>query len=195
MKIRFAFLLLFISFLSGAQTGLIAHKSHSGSAKSYVFAEFGNFGARIDDIHDMKISEAQLAIPILKEVKKVNDSIVILTQLYSDRVQYDTIYNHPLFSDPNMTVDSLKKSFFSDVEFKNFDKKENQEQLLTPIPTKQETDKAISKKQQRKAKRNNSWVILLIIGGGTFVGFGWMTTNLRRHKQEALLVKAWFLVV
>ncbi len=190
MKMRFAFLLLSISFFSSAQTGLIAHKSHSGKANNYSMSSFGNFGARIDDIYDMKISEAHVAIPILKEVKKVNDSIVILTQLYSDRIQYDTIYNHPLFSDPNMTVDSLKKSFFNDVEFKNFEKKENQQQLHTPNPTEQETIKTFSKKQQRKAKRNQSWFILLIIGCGSFLGVGLITNNLRRHKQEVLLVKA-----
>ena len=189
MKIRFVFLLLFISFLSGAQTGLIAHKSHSGSEESYVFAEFGNFGGP-------EISPLQLSLPTFSlyptSIEKINDTTVIFIRTFQDAISKDTIYNHPLFSDPNMTVDSLKKSFFNDVEFTNFEKKDsdNESENALSIPIEQETSKAISKKQQRKAKRNNSWVILLIIGGGTFVGFGWMTTNLRRRKLNVLLVKA-----
>ena len=191
MKIRFAFLLLFISFLSGAQTGLIAHKSHSGSAKCYVFAEFGNFGGPQIPIHPMIT-----AMPIINfyptSIEKINDTTVIFIGTFLDSIRKDTIYNHPLFSDPNMTVDSLKKSYFIDVEFKNFDKKEtdNESENALSIPIEQETSKAIIRKQQRKAKRNNSWVMLLIIGCGSFLGVGLITTNLRRHKQEVLLVKA-----
>ena len=177
--------------LNHAQTGLISHKSHSGKATSYSMSTFGNFGARIEDLKDIQPSQALLNLPVLREVKKVNDSIVILTQDYSNRIQYDTIYNHPLFGDPNMTVDSLKKLYFNDVEFTNFEEKisENEQQKSSAIPKEQETTKAVSKKQQRKEKRDKSWMILFLIGGGTFLGVGRITTYIKRRKLIELRLK------
>ena len=159
------------------QTGLIAHKSHSGSAKSYVFAEFGNFGE---------------PGPILRIVQKINDTIVVMVSDNMGFISSDTVYNHPLFSNPNLTIDSLKKSYYdSGIEFINFGKKivDDESQNALPFviePTQEAAPVEVkSKKQLRKEKRTKkSWIPLFLIGFGTFGGIlllGQLKNNRRKN--------------
>jgi len=180
MKTISAFLILLSSF-SFAQTGLIAHKSHSGNAESYAFAAFGNFGN---------------PPPILRLVEKINDTTIVMILDDMGAIYYDTVQNHPLFSNPNLTIDSLKKTYYygNNVEFKNFEEKAVDDESQNALPVvKEPIPKAAhvevkSKQQQRKEKRQKkSWVLFLFIGGGTFLGMGLggriMKTSTRKLQQ------------
>lgn len=153
-------LLLYMLLLANAalsQTRLIAHKSHSGNIASYsTFDASGNFGE---------------PPPILKSVEKINDTAVILThQEWFDTsvVWSDTFYRHPIFSNPNMPVDSMKKAYhMKNVEFKNFDKDPKAK------PQKATPSKASGKEAGTpKEKKKRSFIWLLLIGGGTFLAAG-----------------------
>lgn len=175
---------ILLVFIGQAQTGLIAHKSHSGSAESYSFSEFGNFG------------DPQ---PVLRIVQKINDTTVVMVHDDMGSLYNDTVYNHPLFSNPNITVDSLKKSYYYGygVEFKNFEKKPIDDESQNALPFVNEpTHEAVplevkSKKQQRKEKRTKkSWMVFLLIGGGTFLGIGLTGRIVKIRKRNPHTVYA-----
>ncbi len=150
---------------TAAQTGLIAHKSHSGSATTYIAADPGNFGN---------------PPPRVVKVVWLNDTTVIVEknewQSGPDN-EKDTIYNHPVFSDPNLSVDTLKGMYYDAVEFENFDKKEIRtpakpvvkEVNTKPSKTAPETEKSKKAARSKKKKEGNLFW-LWIIGGGTFTG-------------------------
>ena len=142
-----------------SQTTLIAHKSHSGTASTFAFADPGNFG---------------LPPTRLVKVTKVNDTVVVLAHDNFARQWTDTIYNHPVFSDPNIPVDSMKKMYYDGVEFKGFEKKvvEPMPEDTLPVKPKAQPDKKEPQKTttSHPKKRKNNLLLLWIIGGGTFTG-------------------------
>lgn len=168
--ILFLFALLLTASLQ-AQTRLIAHKSHSGGAESYRFETAGNFGNY----------EPQVT---LKEVEKINDTTVVLTQESMGRISQDTIYHHPVFSDPNMTVDSLKKGYYEDVKFKNFDPKKQKHAPASVAPVSEPKKK--QKKHTTARVREDNSLIFLLLGGGTFLGIGLVTTIGRKRKSQEM---------
>ena len=171
---------MLFALVGHTQTGLIAHKSHSGSAKSYAFAEFGNFGN---------------PPPIVRMVQKINDTTIVMMQDDMGAISIDTVYNHPLFSNPNMTIDSLKKTYYygSEVEFINFEKKVVDDESQNALPYVVEpTQEAVpvevkSKKQLRKEKRTKkNWILFWVIGVGTFGGIVLMgnVNFIRKRKLQ-----------
>ncbi len=159
MKIQLILATCLIAGTTVAQTGLIAHKSHSGSAATFALADPGNFGEPPSR---------------LVKVIWINDTTV-LTQTdpfgNGDTPIEDTVYHHPVYSDPNIAVDTLKKMHYYGVEFENFDKKE----VRTPPrvkadPQKNNNAKPASTKSKSRSKKKSSLFWLWIIGGGTFTG-------------------------
>jgi hypothetical protein len=87
------------SFVVGAtaQTAIIAHKSHSGTATTFL-ENTGNFG--------------MVAPPTTIQVTKLNDTTVVTThyRYNKEKVIYrDTLHQHPYYFSTDMTVDSLQK--------------------------------------------------------------------------------------
>lgn len=161
MKTQLILAALLFTGTAMAQTGLIAHKSHSGTAATYFAADPGNFGN---------------PPPRLVKVTWINDTTVVTEknewQSGPDN-EKDTIYNHPIFSDPNMPLDTLKQMYYGGVEFENFDKKEVKTPPKQEINTKPSKTAPATEKQPKVAKskkKKSSFIWLWIIGGGTFTG-------------------------
>jgi hypothetical protein len=174
-----SFLLLILVLVTAgaqAQTKLIAHKSHSGSALHFRGSDFGNFGNYEPPV-------------ILKEVKKINDTTAVTTSNILGQELVDTLYHHPLFSDPAMTKDSLTKLYNNEVEFKDFDKKKTK--TKQPVRTNAQPQPAPSKipaAEQKKrtaptGEQKKKGLILLVIGGGTFLGTGLLMRAARKRKS------------
>lgn len=150
---------LLVSGLAAAQTTLIAHKSHSGTASTFAFADPGNFG----------LSER------LVKVKKISDTSVVLTNLYGSDESNDTIYGHPIFSDPNISVDSMQQLYYyENVNFENFQqpKAAQRDTVRTgsqPLERQKNSQRDHQKMPPKKKKQSNLFW-LWIIGGGTFGG-------------------------
>jgi hypothetical protein len=165
-----SFVLLLAGFLQ-AQTRLIAHKSHSGGSESYRFETAGNFGNYEPPV-------------TLKQVEKINDTTVILTQETMGKESTDTIYHHPIFSNPNMTAASLKRGYYKDVKFKNFDPKKQHEAPASVAPV--SNPKKKKKHVPARIRADNS-LLLLLLGGGVFVGMGLITTIGRKRKPQDMI--------
>jgi hypothetical protein len=142
------------------QTRLIAHKSHSGGPLDHdSYAGYGNFGN---------------PPPRLKIIEKVNDTTVVLRSEEwpgATPMIEDTVYNDPILSDPNIPVDSMRKTQRNGahIEFKNFEKKE---EVAPPEPTKEipPNDRPVQdKKKGRKPTKSGigpTWLI-----GSLFFGY------------------------
>ncbi len=76
---------------SFCQTKIIANKSHSGNAVSLAAEKDGNFG---------------IAPERLDSVIKISDTSVVEVNNFGWR---DTVYNHPYFLKPGITIDQLKE--------------------------------------------------------------------------------------
>jgi hypothetical protein len=85
------------------QTAIIAHKSHSGNAATFVIDPSTNFGA-------IEIQQPMIT--------KINDTTIIIYDQYGG---VDTVYNDPFFSKKNISIDSLNNSSFRYYHFINFD--------------------------------------------------------------------------
>ncbi|MES2554566.1 MAG: hypothetical protein V4604_00365 [Bacteroidota bacterium] len=191
--IKTSILLLLLSpIVISAQTALIAHKSHSGNANSFRSSFSNNFGEiRPESLGNFGAPPARMVA-----VTKLSDSTVLMKneRWDGDDMKMDTIYHHPIFNDPNMTVDSMKKMFGEEVEFINFEPKkiEDEQNNALPVPPNEYKvppgeehlpglgipEKEKEKKRHKRRKSEVVWILL--IGGGTFLGFGWLN---RRQKQ------------
>jgi hypothetical protein len=132
-------LLLLSSSIIYAQTKAIAFKSHSGNPAYYPSDGDGNFG----------IVEP---MPTLDSIVKINDSTTIH---YHNTVQgpfyYDTLVNHPFWSQPNINIDSLKKDYqYRQAQFIGFKakrKKKNNLHLVKPMNGKSTSTTALNPTQ------------------------------------------------
>ncbi len=205
MKIQLILAACFITATTVAQTGLIAHKSHSGTATTFELADPGNFGGpAIEPVLQKN----------LKKVTWLNDTTIVFSGTYQVGYAlvyqpnnspketeefkpdyFDTIYNHPVLSDPNIPVDTLKKLFSNyngpntSIDFENFDKKEVK---TPPKPTDKERktkkSKAVTtgeKSNADKPKKKSTLFWLWIVGGGTFTGI-----LLISRKRKPVLTQA-----
>ncbi|MBL4755603.1 MAG: hypothetical protein JKY52_18675 [Flavobacteriales bacterium] len=119
-------LLLLVSTYTCAQTKMIAHLSHSGNVNTFSFNGEGNFGLRE---------------PRLQEIVKISDTAVVAMFDFSySGSRRDTLLNHALFSNPAISVDSLRRLWPS-VDFVGFedtfqpnDKKKQHEHVLPNRP-------------------------------------------------------------
>lgn len=168
-KQHFVFLLFLIPVGIQAQTGLIALKSHNGTAATYHPVSTGNFGAPPLDWELRQIPLQK--IPVIREVIKINDTTVLIKSvLESGQADSALIYNHSVFSNPNITVDSMRKMGFEEVEFRQFDKVEVQPETKGESKEKQKVRERKTKTKQEKKRNGLIW--LWIIGTGTFLGGG-----------------------
>jgi hypothetical protein len=106
MKSLFLFVLLLTAFLCQSQTKVIAHKSHSGSKKSFVKAYQNN-------LFDIKRSNFGLPnnrnIVVLDKVVALNDSLTVLFMRESDVCySFETSYTDLKKSDFKSKTDTLK---------------------------------------------------------------------------------------
>lgn len=183
-------LLLLFPIAASAQTALIAHKSHSGNAKSFGASFSSNFGGIMPPGNFGAPPARMIA------VTKLSDSTVVMKNDKWGGFSEDTIYHHPILSDPNITVDSLKKIFGEDVEFTNFEPKKVEDEQNNALPVSPAEYKVPpgeehlpglgipeKEKQKKKHKRRNKGVVwLFVIGGGTFLGFAYLSK--RGNKQQ-----------
>lgn len=175
---RFFLILLLLPFAASAQTALIFHKSHSGSAETFATTRFGNFG---DPPH------------LQFEVIKLNDSVVVMKEGEGGTLRSDTLVNHPDFSNPALTVDSLTKmynSYYITYIFTNFPEKPHYtpppgQEHLPPLGIPDEGKKHRNKKHKREKHSHTEWVLLLI-GGGTFFGTGLLLSSTRKRTFISL---------
>lgn len=85
------------------QTKIIALKSHSGDSESNNFESDGNFG---------------IAPTRLDSVVKIGPKCIVEIDNYGGR---DTVYVHPAFLNPNITLEELKKQY-PRIKFVGFEK-------------------------------------------------------------------------
>lgn len=185
-------LLLFFPIAISAQTSLIAHKSHSGNAKSFGASFSGDFGGIMPPGNF-----GEPPARMIQVVKLTDSTVLMKNEEWGGRgLSADTFYHHPLFSDPNITVDSLKKIFGEDVEFTNFEPKKVEDEQNNALPYSPREYKIPpgeehlpglgipeKEKQKKKHKRRNKGVVwLFVIGGGTFLGFAYLSK--RGNKQQ-----------
>jgi hypothetical protein len=133
MKISILLLIILTTFLSQAQTKVIAHKSHSGSRNSFMKAyqknlfdiNRSNFGlpgnktivvldkvvALNDSITVLKMRESVVCYPFQMSYKKLKDS--------DFKPKVDTLKNHKIFNRKN-SVAAIKafKNYYP-VQFNN----------------------------------------------------------------------------
>jgi hypothetical protein len=122
-----------------AQTKYIAYKSHSGDMDYFMSDE------QPED--DFGLPPAQMT-----KIKKINDSTVVeyAKEWGSNYTYTDTVVNHIYCSNPNISVDSLKKIYPNDIEFEGFEqkpkeipiKKEKSEKKNTNLDEKKEQIRA-----------------------------------------------------
>lgn len=119
MKQLSLFLTLTLSSFLQAQTAIIAHKSHSGTASTFVIDPSGNFGE---------------PPPRLKQVVRLNDTASL--EIYGDFGgfhYYDTVYRNPQYSNYNLNIDSINKAHYHfKVEYLNF--KNSPDSLKQQLP-------------------------------------------------------------
>jgi len=180
MKTILILLALGIQPLFG-QTTLIAHKSHSGTAATFALADPGNFG----------IPPSRLV-----KITKLSDTSVVLTNSRGGMMEEkDTLYNHPVYSDPAITVDSMRnyarvtEYSSKELEFENFDKKQEKSTKVKEETEKMEkqSEKPFGKTKpaKEKKKKKSSLLLFWIIGGGTFTGILLLSRKPQRSAKYA----------
>lgn len=170
---RFIWTLLFFPLTLNAQTALIFHKSHSGSAKSFATTRFGNFGEPPS---------------MMRQIILLNDSTVIMRNEMLGTIYADTIINSPTLTHPVIPADSVKKLFGEEVEVINFPEKPHYtpppgQEHLPPLGIPDEGKKHKNKKYKKKKHGETGW--LFLIGGGTFLGFGLLSATRNRLEKVA----------
>ncbi|WP_430406929.1 hypothetical protein [Fluviicola sp.] len=162
MKTAFLFFLCFIASLSQAQTAIIAHKSHSGTAADFFIDPNTNFG---------------IPPPRLVQVIRLNDSSSIeVYDNYHGYYQYDTVYRNLAYANYDLDIDSITKSaYHRNVEYLNFKKSPKHVKPIPPGRKNPQMNEIQSDQLQiepapepvpKKKKRSALLFIFLITGGG-----------------------------
>jgi hypothetical protein len=150
-----------------AQTTIIAHKSHSGTASTFTFADPGNFGA---------------PSPSIIAITRLNDTTSLIRYDRWGGNREDTIYNHPLYTDPNIPEDTMKVM----MEQMGIEYSVQPEESTDPVSKKsapqpeKKSQKSKTKKEDGKKEGSLLWIVIL--GGGTF--FGGMIAAARRSRMK-----------
>lgn len=138
MKQTIILLFALNSQLLMAQTGLIAHKSHSGSSAEYDPNMLSNFG----ETPEMHLQHLNPKYLIAKEdFKRLNDTTIVYTRLNLE----DSIMELDTLKHQKNVPDSVLKTSYSILK----------EDLSTPIP--------VVKKEKKKKNRKASvlWISIL----------------------------------
>jgi hypothetical protein len=158
MKVLLLTCICLTTLLTQAQTAILAHKSHSGSAVDFFTDPSTNFG-----IPSRK----------LQQVVYLNDSTVIhVYSRYGTDFDYDTIRKHTNYS---LNIDSVKQQspHLQRVEYVNF-KHSSPASKIKQSPSGRRTVEEIQPYQQVEptqkapAKKKKSYLLFLfgITGGG-----------------------------
>ena len=120
----FIAILLLISITVISQTKIIAHKSHSGKMSTFSIKSEGNFG---------------LPAHVIDSIRKISENVIVEYSRYNFAGSpIDTVVNHPLCSNPKISLDSLKKLYPARVKFIGFesanadDTQKNELQIVGP---------------------------------------------------------------
>lgn len=104
MKYSILLFICFVSAISQAQTAIIAHKSHSGTATDFLIDPSGNFGE---------------PGPQLIQIVRLNDSTYVnVYSEFSGFIYHDTVRDKINY---NLNIDSIHQpSYYNRVEYINF---------------------------------------------------------------------------
>jgi hypothetical protein len=129
------------TFTLQAQTKYIAFKSHAGDMDYFIPDE------QPED--DFGLPPSQMT-----KIKKINDSTVVeyAKEWGSNYTYTDTVVNHIYCSNPNITVDSLKKIYPDDIEFEGFDKEIKKTPLIKEKTLEKEKPKREIKNEHQRAE-------------------------------------------
>ncbi len=162
-------MILTLSSFLQAQTAIIAHKSHSGIASTFVIDPSGNFGN---------------PPPRLKQVVRLNDTVSI--EIYDDfgYYYYDTVYRNPQYSNYNLNLDSInRQTRYFKVDYINFKnspdsiKQNLPGRALQSIENQESSPQNIQiepVKENPPKKKKKSYLLFLfgITGGGMLLFWG-----------------------
>lgn len=123
---------LVVSMYSFGQTKIIALKSHSGDASALSAEKDGNFG---------------IAPTKIDTIVRISDTCIVEINNFGWR---DTVYNHPYFSKPGVTMEEIKAHYPARVIFIGFDKPVKNQKASSKLP---------------KEKKGNLYLIALLIAG------------------------------
>ncbi len=154
-----------VSF-ANAQTPLIAHKSHSGTAADFFIDPSSNFG---------------IPSPRLVQVIRLNDSTSIeVTDHYNGYYHYDTIYRNPVYADYNLDIDSMQKGgYYNNVEYVNFRNSPKSVKQKAPGFDREKLDEQVVPQQKSepqpeaapKKKKKNALLFIFLVGGSGLLAF------------------------
>lgn len=104
MKIKLLLLICSLASLSHAQTAIIAHKSHSGTAIDFLIDPSGNFGE---------------PGPQLIQIVRLNDSTYVnVYSEFSGFIYHDTVRHKINY---NLNIDSINQpGYYNHIEYINF---------------------------------------------------------------------------
>lgn len=158
MRILLLVFVCAIASLSQAQTAIIAHKSHSGTAAEFFTDPSTNFGE---------------PGPQLIQIVRLNDStcIHVYSEWYSGFVYHDTVRDRTKY---NLNIDSLKETGQNNqVEYVNFKHSPKSAKAKKPGDQQIQIEEAPIKQQQEAPhkKKKKSYLLFLfgITGGGLLI--------------------------
>lgn len=165
MKTIFILCICLTASISQAQTAIIAHKSHSGTAMDFFIDPSTNFGD---------------PGPQLIQIVRLNDSTYIeVYSEFSGFIYHDTIRKHRKISTYREDVDSIyQQEYYRHVEYINLKNTADSGRVKTPSlqlqkmientgPSPQESDyKPVQEPNPKKKKRSYLLFLFGITGGG-----------------------------
>ena len=166
MKTAFFLFICLTASISQAQTAIISHKSHSGTAADFFIDPSSNFG---------------IPSPRLVQVIRLNDSTSIeVTDHYNGYYHYDTIYKNPVYADYDLDIDSMQKgAYHNKVEYVNFRNSPKSVKQKVPGFDREKLDERVVPQQQSepqpeaapKKKKKNALLFIFLVGGGGLLAF------------------------
>lgn len=150
-----------------AQTAIIAHKSHSGTAGSFFTDPNSNFGE---------------PGPQLIQIVRLNDSTYIqVYHEFSGMIYHDTVHKNRKFNHYNKDVDSIyQQAYYRHVEYINVQNKADTGHIKTPsLQLHQMIQNTEMELQQAepipeavpKKKKKNALLFIFLVGGGGLMAF------------------------
>lgn len=160
-------IILLAGFYSFAQTAIIAHKSHSGTALTFFTDPNTNFGD---------------PGPQLMQVVRLNDSTYIeVYQEFSGMIYHDTVHKNNKFSNYNKDVDSIyQQGYYRHIEYINVQNKTDTGHIKSPSLQLHQIIKNIETEPQQfepqpevapKKKKKSALLFIVLVTGGGLLAF------------------------